>query len=104
MAAGDVGATALAIALRGHPTPGLTDLHCYNNRVGDSGASELGLALSCNARLRVLSLGGNSIGDSGAVALATGLADNDTLTELYLFSNRFNMRPGMFDPFFFVCM
>lgn len=46
-----MGACALAVALRGYPSAALTELVCYNNRIGNAGATEFGLMLASNTVL-----------------------------------------------------
>eukprot|EP00566_Odontella_aurita_P009918 CAMPEP_0113575366 /NCGR_PEP_ID=MMETSP0015_2-20120614/27653_1 /TAXON_ID=2838 /ORGANISM="Odontella" /LENGTH=434 /DNA_ID=CAMNT_0000478587 /DNA_START=31 /DNA_END=1335 /DNA_ORIENTATION=- /assembly_acc=CAM_ASM_000160 len=82
---GDVGASALAEALKCNTT--LTHLDLNDNNIGDVGASALAEALKCNTALIKLSLKYNSIGDVGVSALAEMLKCNTTLTHLDLHLN-----------------
>jgi hypothetical protein len=57
-------------------------------KLGNKGASRLGEALTVNATLTELGLGGNQLTDAAALALAGLLKVNATLTELSLRSNQ----------------
>ena len=74
---GDVGASALAVALQVNNT--LTQLNLSGNNVGDEGATALAIALQENTTLTQLILSANSIRGVGASALATALSVNASL-------------------------
>ena len=82
---GDIGATALAEALKGNTE--LTDLNLWYNNIGDIGATALAEAIKGNTALTYLGLRGNNIGDIGAAAFAEVLKGNTVLTTLYLSFN-----------------
>lgn len=82
---GDVGATAIAIALQGNTA--LTTLELDSNNIGIRGATAIAEALKVNTALTTLWLEGNSIGDRGAAAIADALKINTVLTTLDLYYN-----------------
>ena len=83
----DVGAKALAQALKSIDMITLNLSGNYNANIGVDGAVALAVALHHNSTLKRLLLSGNSISDDGAVALAKALHHNSTLKRLDLDKN-----------------
>jgi Leucine Rich repeat len=82
---GDVGASAIAAALRTNKS--LTLINLMGNSIGPVGATTLAEVLISNRTLQVLGLGGNSVGDGGAVEIAGALCTNKSLKKLSLVEN-----------------
>jgi Ran GTPase-activating protein (RanGAP) involved in mRNA processing and transport len=90
---GEIGAAALAEALQ---VNGVIDvLSIQNNPIGDGGAAAIAKALAVNVNLKALILDENSIGVSGGVAIADALKVNHHLTQLYLQNNPISDEGGM---------
>ena len=85
---GDVGAVALASALRDNVV--LTTLSLWNDDIGNEGAAALASALRYNEVLQHLHLDINNIDDEGAKKLASALPVNRVLMSLGLTDNRFS--------------
>ena len=83
---GDVGATALAEALKFDS--GLQILDLRHNRIGEKGATALAEALKFNSTLQTLNLAHNAIVNEGVLALAEALKVNSTLQTLNLSYNK----------------
>lgn len=84
---GDIGARAVALAVKAQQHPTIRELSLGNNNIGDMGARSVALVLGRNSAIRRLSLRDNNIGDDGAKALAQALGDNTELEELDLWGN-----------------
>ena len=84
---GDLGASALAVALIGNTQ--VTTVWLGANEIGAVGAQALSVALKVNTVLKVLSVAGNSIGDAGVISLAEALKVNTVLSAFILRSNNF---------------
>ena len=83
---GDLGASAVAVALIGNTM--VTTVWLDQNGVGPVGAQALATALKVNTALVVLSLGGNEIGDAGLASLAEALKASNVLTALIVGNNQ----------------
>lgn len=84
----DAHAAALSLVLNTHPSlQSLTQLHLFDNCIGDDGAIALAKALETNSSITTVSLGSNTIGDVGATALADALRTNISIIELHLYKN-----------------
>lgn len=83
---GDIGATAIAEALRQNTT--LLNLNLTGNEITDIGSKNIGNILKDNSTLLSLGMAKNNIGDIGVTSIAASLKCNTTLTELNLNGNR----------------
>jgi hypothetical protein len=82
---GPSGANKLAGMLKVNYT--LERLYLQSNTIGDKGAEALSSALKENISLRLLNLARCEIGDIGGASLAEGLLENEALHKLYLYNN-----------------
>jgi len=70
--------------LRPYSLSSLTYLNLENNKITDTIAKDLLLALKTHKSLKKLNLSNNMIGEESAMALRTFLLENDSVAELYL--------------------
>eukprot|EP00039_Didymoeca_costata_P012839 m.186842 g.186842 ORF g.186842 m.186842 type:complete len:921 (+) comp15598_c0_seq10:228-2990(+) len=83
---GDAGATDLAMGLKLNTT--LQEIDLSANLISDAGASLFGLRVfNSESALTAINLGGNKIGDTGAKDLGAGLKQNKNLRVLDLSGN-----------------
>ena len=82
---GSTGATAIAGAVKSHPT--LTALSLPVNEIGDVGAAAVAEVLTTNTVVTFVDIHENGIGDVGATALASALRVNTGLHALKMSDN-----------------